>query len=301
MLQAIIDIGSNTLRLVVYKIDGQRCEQVMKKKHLVGLAAFLKNGVMQQEGIERVCEVLSEYKKFLDGFGIKNVAAFTTAALRNAKNSREAVTEIVSRTGIDVRVITGEEEAEYDFIGSTHNLKDDEGLIVDIGGASTEVVYFKERKIVLKTSLIIGSLSLQSNFVEGILPSKDEIKEMRAYARDVVESAEELTEIRHAHICGIGGTFKGGCALYNRHYGEDKKSELLDAQKLAALVDCYALEENLDEDTLIDLFTTCADRLHTIIPGLIIADAVAKRFDAKTIVYSDSGVREGYIYKELIK
>lgn len=301
MLQAIIDIGSNTLRLVVYKIDGQRCEQVMKKKHLVGLAAFLKNGVMQQEGIERVCEVLSEYKKFLDGFGIKNVAAFTTAALRNAKNSREAVAEIVSRTGIDVRVITGEEEAEYDFIGSTHNLKDDEGLIVDIGGASTEVVYFKERKIVLKTSLIIGSLSLQSNFVEGILPSKDEIKEMRAYARDVVESAEELTEIRHAHICGIGGTFKGGCALYNRHYGEDKKSELLDAQKLAALVDCYALEENLNEDTLIDLFTTCADRLHTIIPGLIIADAVAKRFDAKTIVYSDSGVREGYIYKELIK
>lgn len=301
MLQAIIDIGSNTLRLVVYKIDGQRCEQVMKKKHLVGLAAFLKNGVMQQEGIERVCEVLSEYKKFLDGFGIKNVAAFTTAALRNAKNSREAVTEIVSRTGIDVRVITGEEEAEYDFIGSTHNLKDDEGLIVDIGGASTEVVYFKERKIVLKTSLIIGSLSLQSNFVEGILPSKDEIKEMRAYARDVVESAEELTEIRHAHICGIGGTFKGGCALYNRHYGEDKKSDLLDAQKLAALVDCYALEENLDEDTLIDLFTTCADRLHTIIPGLIIADAVAERFDAKTIVYSDSGVREGYIYKELIK
>ena len=92
MLQAMIDIGSNTIRMAVYEINGNHTMQVMKRKHTVGLSAYVMDGVMQEEGIRRAAEVVSEYRDFLAGIGVENVVAFTTAALRNAKNSAESVT-----------------------------------------------------------------------------------------------------------------------------------------------------------------------------------------------------------------
>ena len=82
MIQAIIDIGSNTVRMAIYQIDSGRIEMLMKKKHMVGLAAYLKNGEMQQQGIDKLCEVLNEFKEFLSSFRITDITAFTTAALR---------------------------------------------------------------------------------------------------------------------------------------------------------------------------------------------------------------------------
>lgn len=300
MLQAIIDIGSNTVRMVVYDLENGKAKQIMKKKHLVGLAAFLKDGVMQQAGIDRVCEVLNEYREFLTAFHISRVAAFTTAALRNAKNSAAAVAEITERTGIAIRVISGIEEAEYDFIGATYGLKEQSGLLIDIGGASTEVVYFSDGQIVTKTSLLMGSLSLHSKYSAGLLPTAAEIKAMQDEIADILDTAVELDSVSEAHVCGIGGTFKGASALYNLTYGQPKENALLDAAKLPELIKRYQAGKELSEEELIIFFKACADRLHTIVPGMLIADALAKRFGSKTITYSDSGVREGYIYKELL-
>ena len=81
MLQAMIDIGSNTIRMAVYEIKDGHAAQVMKRKHTVGLSAYVRNGVMQEEGIRRAAEVVSEYRDFLAGMGVKNAIAFTTAAL----------------------------------------------------------------------------------------------------------------------------------------------------------------------------------------------------------------------------
>ena len=299
MLQAIIDIGSNTVRMVVYDLKNGKAKQIMKKKHLVGLAAFLKDGVMQQAGIDRVSEVLTEYREFLAAFHIEQVAAFTTAALRNAKNSAAAVGEITERSGIAIRVISGEEEAEYDFIGATHGLPDQDGLLIDIGGASTEVVYFRAGKIVTKTSLLVGSLSLHSKYSAGILPTAAEMAAMREEIADILDTAVELDEVSEAHVCGIGGTFKGASALYNLAFGMSDGNTQLEADRLPEMISWYQADMPQVEEKLIMLFKTCADRLHTIVPGMLIADALARRFGSKTITYSDSGVREGYIYKEL--
>ena len=101
MIHGIIDIGSNTIRMAIYDIAGEKIDFLMKKKHLVGLAAYLENNVMTKAGIDKVCEVLFEFRSFLEIFHISQVTAFTTAALRNCRNSREAVEEIIRRTGID--------------------------------------------------------------------------------------------------------------------------------------------------------------------------------------------------------
>ena len=102
MLYGMIDIGSNTVRMAIYRIEGTHVEMLMKKKHTVGLAAYLKDGVMQKQGIDKAVEILKEFRAFLLAFGITHVVAFTTAALRNAKNSAAAVGEIERRTGLPI-------------------------------------------------------------------------------------------------------------------------------------------------------------------------------------------------------
>lgn len=300
MLYGMIDIGSNTVRMAIYRIEGTHVEMLMKKKHTVGLAAYLRDGVMQQQGIDKAVEILKEFRAFLLAFNITHVVAFTTAALRNAKNSAAAVGEIERRTGLPIRVITGDEEATYDFIGATHDLNEDAGLLIDIGGASTEIVSYSAGKIEQKISLPIGSLAFRTKYVHGMLPTKAECEAMREEAEATLRAATAFADVREASIAGIGGTFKGATALYNALYEKPIDNVKMEAARLKALIERFTDEHGINEAITAMLMKTVPDRIHTVIPGLIIAEVLAARFHCKEITYSDSGVREGYIYSEVL-
>ncbi len=301
MLYGMIDIGSNTVRMAIYRIEGTHVEMLMKKKHTVGLAAYLRDGVMQQQGIDKAVEILKEFRAFLLAFNITHVVAFTTAALRNAKNSAAAVGEIERRTGLPIRVITGDEEATYDFIGATHDLSEDAGLLIDIGGASTEIVSYRAGKIEQKISLPIGSLAFRTKYVHGMLPTKAECEAMREEAEATLRAATAFADVREASIAGIGGTFKGATELYNALYEKPIDNVKMEAGRLKALIERFTDEHGINEAMTAMLMKTVPDRIHTVIPGLIIAEVLAARFHCKEITYSDSGVREGYIYSEVLK
>ena len=301
MLYAMIDVGSNTIRMAIYEIDGDRVEMIMKKKHTVGLASYVKDGYMRREGIEKVVEIINGYKDFLNDFGINQMTAFTTAALRNAINGRHAVEEVEYRTGIKIHLMSGDEEATYDFIGATHNLVDDDGLLIDIGGGSTEIVYFENRNIKIKVSLPIGSLAFHTRYTGiHILPSASECEEMRAEAEATVSAIKEFQAVTHAQICGIGGTFKGAMALYNSMYGLPKRNMRMEVRRITDILWRFQREHELTEQDKILLMRTVPERMHTFLPGLIIADVLAKRFKSLHVMFSDSGVREGYIYDNII-
>lgn len=300
MLQGIIDIGSNTIRMAVYLIEGNHFEQLMKRKATVGLASYVKNGIMQPEGIERAVEILLEYKKFLYCFQINKVAAFTTAALRNAVNSRQAVEAIEQRTGIKIQVISGDEEATFDFIGATHSLQNDSGLLIDIGGGSTEIVTYRERQIQYKTSLPIGSLSFASKYVKNILPTMKECMDMYGEAEATIGAAADFASICEAEIVGIGGTFKGACALNNELFNLPAANRRLETKNIRPLIGNFVGDLGMSQEMAVTLMRSVPDRIHTIIPGLIIASVLSRRFQSHWITYSDSGVREGYIYDQII-
>ena len=301
MLYAMIDVGSNTIRMAVYEIDGDRIEMIMKRKNNVGLASYVRDGIMRREGIEKVVEIINGYNEFLNDFGIYKVTAFTTAAIRNAINGKQVVDEIAYRTGREIHVMTGDEEATFDFIGATHNLVDEDGLLIDIGGASTEIVYFENRSIKVKVSLPIGSLSFHTRYTGiHILPSASECNEMRAEAEATISAVKEFQEVTHAQICGIGGTFKGAMALYNSMFGLPKKNSRMEVKRMTDILWRFQREHELTQQDKILLMKTVPERMHTFLPGLIIADVLAKRFKSMHIIFSDSGVREGYIYDRII-
>lgn len=301
MLYAMIDIGSNTIRMAIYEIDGDRVEMLMKRKHTIGLASYVKDGYMQRQGIDKVVEIIQDYRKFLDELGINRVTAFTTAALRNSINGLDAVREISYRTRTNLTLMSGDDEATYDFIGATHNLDEDKGLLIDIGGGSTEIVYFNYGMIKVKVSLPIGSLSFHTRYTGNahILPSAAECREMYAEAETTVSAVNEFRDISHAQICGIGGTFKGAMALYNAMYGLPRRNMRMEVKRLRDILKRFQRDYELIVPDKVLLMRTVPERMHTFMPGLIIADVLAKRFGSQGIIYSDSGVREGYIYSKI--
>ena len=302
MLYGVIDIGSSTVRMAVYDISpAGGAEMLLKKKHIVGLAGYVEGGRMTQAGIDKAVEILQEFCAFLACFHIDHVCAFTTAALRNASNSREAVAEIERRTGLSIRVISGDEEATFDFIGATHGLAGESGLLVDIGGGSTELVAFAAGRIERKVSLPLGATALAARFSAEVLPSRAECAAMRAEAQEVLAGASSFARIQAPVLCGIGGTFKSGLALYRAVYGESAGDDLtMEAARLPELIERFVRDRALPQEDVVLLMRAVPDRLPTILPGLVVADVIAKRFGAQRITYSDSGVREGFIYSEII-
>ena len=332
MLQAIIDIGSNTIRMAIYQLRGDRADLLLKKKNLAALAAHVQNGVMQPSGIERAAQVLTEFQDFLHALKIRRVTAFATAALRNAVNSKEAVAAIESQTGLSLRVLSGDEEAELGFLGATHDLPADSGLLVDIGGGSTELVRYEARQITERKSLPMGSQQLASRFVRGVLPTPDEASRLSDGA---ARQALLLPAASFPVVCGIGGTLKGAKNLYyavqnravKKHAAKScakapraandsiadnpsgkspltathiAKDRAFSVAALSEMIAHFTPEGDIPEDDLALLLKTEPDRIHTLIPGLILARALFSRLGTETVIYSDSGVREGFLYREIL-
>lgn len=300
MLYAIMDIGSSSIRLAVYHLEKDSMDLLLKKKHAIGLAGFIDNGCMSQAGIDKTVEIVKDFKNFLANFPIAAMDAITTAALRNCRNSKAAVCEIEKRTGISLRVISGDEEATFDFIGATHNRKDGSGLLVDIGGGSTEIVSYEHREIRFKISVPMGALSLRTDLVHGFLPSAAECQAMKAEAERMFDQVRGLRQHCAPAIIGMGGTFKSACALYNRLYHCDRYNTRMDVLKIEQMISEFQRDIPLTEEKTIVLMKAVPDRMHTIISGLIIADVLASRLGSSRISYSDTGVREGFICAEIL-
>ena len=299
MLHAIIDIGSNTIRMAVYQIEGRSFDLLLKRKHTVGLAGYLDRGHLVREGIEKTVKILHGFMDFIEIFGISHVHAFATAALRSATNSRAVVEEITRRTGVAVRIISGEEEAAYDFIGATQNITHADGIMVDIGGGSTEIIAYAAHEMQGRWSLSLGSLAMSRVHVVGLLPTPAECAAIRAAVGAVLEDASDVRALRARHMVGMGGVLSSASRMHRILYPEDKV-RLLRTSHLPAMIGRYGTGQPLSEQSTAVLLRCAPDRLHTIVPGMIIASVLAETFAAEDIQYSDSGVREGDIWKEII-
>lgn len=178
MKHAMIDIGSNSMRLTLYDTDGVSFKILFKEKIMAGLAGYVKDGAMSDEGIACACDGLLAFKDTLSSLGIEAVNVFATASLRNISNTQEAVAAIKSATDYSVEVLSGEEEAELGYTGAMRELRVDSGAFVDVGGASTEIVTFDHAVLEHSESFPVGSLGLYRDCVKKILPGDGALRKM---------------------------------------------------------------------------------------------------------------------------
>ncbi len=303
-MYAVVDVGSNTVRLNIYKFEYGQPVPVLSRKESVGLASYVKNGLMMPMGIQRVTEVLSGFKTVVDGFGIKNVHVFATAALRNAKNSRAAVAQIIRESGMDIRVISGEMEAELDFIGASHAMENmQEGMLVDIGGGSTELVPYRDGEMLDAVSLPFGSLNTYDKFVSNILPTAKERKAIKKAVKEALDLLPgDYAKGGYPVICGVGGTARAANKLAIDMFRLSGEETSIDVENLGRIIKILenGEKDSVPVDALDILIRVIPYRVRTILPGMIVLQTIAKYFGSKRIDVTAAGVREGYLYKFIL-
>lgn len=317
MIHGIVDVGSNTVRLNVYFYKNNHFKLLLSKKENLGLAMYVKNGNLSKIGIEKAVLILESMKKDFKYLKIKNFSFFATASLRNINNSSKIIEIIEKKTDIKIHLLSGEKEGELSFIGSKKILEGEEGILVDIGGGSTEIVFFDKKKIKDSYSLPIGSLKLYTDYVSDILPNNVEkklIEERIVYELDKLnlkktERYKKYMEKDEKFICGVGGTFRVFKKMLlflniEKEGKEGKEGKKEKERKFISPKSLKSLEEELEEnnkDTYNKILMVKPSRIHTLIPGILIIKSIVSYFDCDRIQISDFGLREGYLYNKIME
>lgn len=311
MKYAVIDIGSNTIRLCVYQVEGEAFHLLFSEKVMAGLAGYVKDGTLSPAGIRQAAAALTKFRELLAQFDIVHTFVFATASLRNITNTEEAVRQISAQTGVSIDLLSGEEEAVLGYRGSLHAQDLSSGLLIDIGGGSTELVVFEQGAVRLAKSLPVGSLSLHTQYVKKFLPKAEEQEQIRKRIRQEFDRfkkapekpapASDGREISSLHpdypeICGVGGTARAALKLINAEYRLPHNNRQFSAGQLHALTEELCLR---NKEARTRILRACPDRVHTIIPGLLILDALVRQCGGRRITVSRFGVREGYLCKQL--
>ena len=294
VLYSVIDIGSNTVRLAIYRLDpGSGLTSILNNKYTVGLAAYVdKSGAMAPEGTDRLVEVMGRFRAALDLLPGCECFPFATASLRNITNREEVLESVRERAGFDIRVLSGYEEAMLDYRGAVRSMPGEEGLLVDVGGGSTELVFFKAGRAAAARSVPLGSLSLFNKCVAGIIPTASELAALKAEARRALLSALPDSQGCPAQpMCGVGGTARGVLALYRGMAGEPPKEGYGTQFFLKLLRQAQDSPKKLTRRIL----KIAPERVHTMLPGVALLSAAAEIYGSRTVVTSPYGVREGYL------
>lgn len=296
MIYGIADVGSNTVRLSIYKCEGGEIRLLMNRKVMAGLAGYVRHGALTPEGIQVACQTLQGYRSLMDNLELPDLRVFATASLRNISNTEEAVGAVMAATGLKVDVLSGREEAELSFRGAIQNAGLYTGLLVDLGGGSTELVSYRERAIQTACSLSVGSLSLFSQYVSKLHPTKEE---RRAIRRAVEKQLDRYVahRIPARHICGVGGTVRAACKVANVMFDRPGDDRSLDREELSEML--HRLKKPGREELRL-LLKAVPERIHTLIPGLLALDTIAKVYGVQTLTASACGVREGYLLDRVL-
>lgn len=300
MICGVIDIGSNTVRLSVFKVHGKDVVSLFNVKEALGLVSYRKGRILLDEGVEKLIQVLAEFQKIINNFGdIEVTYAIATASLRDVKNREEILTRIRLELGLTVEIISGDEEARMAFLGASHFLPDHElGILADIGGGSTELVRFFNRDILDSVSLDLGSLTSFRYYVSQLFIAKSE---RAALEKDLLAKLRDsgISRKRSEYLCAVGGSARAGLVLYNDYYGEDIHNRIMSRDKLGKLLTAFINMEAREKFRRIIYLK--ADRLHTVLPGICILHGLAKYFKIDIISVSETGIREGFLRERLVE
>lgn len=298
----IIDIGSNTIRLVIYVKDRSgRLKEIENIKAVARLRNYLmENGYLSQEGQRVLIETLKGFQEVTRFHQLKSVRCVATATVRQAVNQKEILRKIAEETDFHIRVLSEYEEAYYGFLAVVNSTSILEGITIDIGGGSTEITYFKNRRLVEFYSFPFGALSLKKQFVNGILPTEKELKAIQEFLQKEFDKLPWLKN-KKLPIIAIGGSARNlvqvdqvlkKYPLSNLHQYQITLSDIVQVKEFLKLLSFENLQrvEGLSKD-----------RADIIIPAIEVFEELYKTVDATSFLLSRKGLRDGVFYEELMQ
>jgi exopolyphosphatase/guanosine-5'-triphosphate,3'-diphosphate pyrophosphatase len=290
---AAIDIGSNAARLLISEVtENNNGKPQFNKLNLVRVPLRLGFDVFEKGEISKpklgmIIQTMKAYGHLMNVYGVNQLKACATSAMRDARNSNDVLRKVKLETGIQINIISGDEEAAYIYENHiAENLdKEHSYLYIDVGGGSTELTFFADGKLRYKESFNIGTIRLLKNMVD-----EKHWEEMRDHLKTNTKSKLPIIAI------GSGGNINKVFSLSKKKEGKPLHLELLR--------DYYKELSSFSVAERIRIYDMREDRADVIVPALLIYINVMRWADINEIYVPKIGLADGLIqslYEEVVK
>ncbi len=295
---AIIDIGSNSIRMVIFEKTSRFGFHLLKEikiKVRIGEGAYDKNGVLQKLPLQKAFQTLSEFVKITKALKCKKILCVATSALRDAPNKHLFINDIRKHLKLNIKVIDGEKEAFYGGVAGANLLfKRDDICTIDIGGGSTELAKIKNGKVSDVISLDLGTVRLKELFFD----KKRDIHELFSYIKLILKQIPP--SFQSSTLIVIGGTLRAvsSAIMSSQNYPlQTVHGFSYDIIKYENLI------KNIATSSILKLkqFDIKKDRYDTIREGCAIYYTLIKKLQANKAITSGAGVREGVYLCDLLR
>ncbi len=300
---AIIDIGTNTFKLMIARIQDDGSVVIIDKEKIpVKLGeGGINNDIIAHTPFLRGIKAMKTHKEKIDRFQVDEIRAFATSAIRSAKNGKEFVRKVKAETGIEIEIISGDREAELIYFGVRKALEigNEKALIMDIGGGSTEFIIADGNRIYWKHSFDLGAARL----LEVINPSepitKQEIKKLKLYLKEQLSLLWGACEIYNVKtLVGSSGSFDSlSEMIYYKFNTEENpliKTEYhFDLKNFEVI---YKLLLNSTIEKRFKMRGLAAMRVEMIVVAVIMIKYVFKKLKLKEMRLSTYSLKEGILY-----
>ena len=294
---AIIDIGSNSARMVVFERTsrfGFHLINETRSRVRISEGAYDNNGQLQPEAIKRAISALSQFLTIAKSLKTHKILCVATSAVRDAPNKKAFLKRVEKELGLRIKVIDGEKEAWLGGVAASNLLPITDGITIDIGGGSTELALIQNRHIVKTFSLDIGTVRLKELFFDKKLP----IEDAKKYIKTALSKLPETFKSKQA--IGIGGTIRAITkAIIQRNEHPIEKVHAFSF----SIKDEGKFIQKVSQSPIMKLkkIGIKKDRLDTIRPGALIFWSLLEKIGAKSVITSGAGVREGLFLSDLLR
>ncbi|MBM7572430.1 exopolyphosphatase [Aquibacillus albus] len=296
---AIIDIGSNTMRLVIYLQEkAGRLREVENVKAVARLRNHLNdNSMLTDDGLTILINTLKSFKEVANTYELTDLICVATATIRQAKN-QDSIQQIVEdKLGLHIRILSEKEEAFYGYLAVVNSTSIKEGITVDIGGGSTEITYFRNRKLIESHSFPFGALTLRQFFQKEV-PTESESRKLVNYLQEQFNLLPWLKN-KTIPLIGIGGSARNlvqvdqslkNYPLAGLHQYKMSSSDIHQTLKYLSRLTVTELKK---------VEGLSSDRADIIIPAITVFHCLFQTMTADSFILSRKGLREGVFYEQL--
>jgi exopolyphosphatase / guanosine-5'-triphosphate,3'-diphosphate pyrophosphatase len=298
----IIDMGSNSVRFVIYEVDTDGYHQeIQNLKVSARLSTYINDeGEMTGEGIEKILNLMDKFSAIAAGYKLTTVRGAATAAVRNAKNRDAILKAVAQHSAFPFEVLSEEQEAYYGYLAVTNSTDFQEGVTIDIGGGSTEITYFENREMKHSVSFPFGALTLKKKFVKGHTPTKKEEKRLFEFLQESYRSLPWLKNLQ-VPVIGIGGSARNLALVHqNRHsYPLSGLHQYVMTAEETAETAAWLTDMPLKKREKTDGLSK--DRADIILPAVHAMQALLTETNSNEFIISNYGLREGLFFEKLLQ
>lgn len=300
MRVGLIDVGSNTIRVVVYEYSDKNFKEIVNEKQFCELISYVEENELSEEGVEKLKDCISTMANLCRLLACEEIHCFATASIRNIKNSNEVIQEVEDAAKVKLDIITGEMEAFYDFTGLKELIPDEDAVGFDLGGGSCQIFYYKNKKLQESVSYPLGSLKTYNTFVKGLLPNKKERAKIAKNAKQYLQENKKMALLKLDTLYAMGGSARA-CARLHKSLTGDSRSIPFYTLNYDELGKMLEILDDFGLNGVKLLNRVLPERTHTIVPAIVTIQTVMNYVGAKKICIVKSGVREGFFIHNILE